>query len=363
MLASLFYPAAGVLLLAGLALTACAQRRPAASASSSSMLPYQTERFRLSAGPTAAEGYPMKIQFGAFVRSDGKNLLVPSGNYLNSKGPWNVSGIAWAVGEEMQPAPERLDILYFSYTEDQFYEGKFALPQQRLYELLKAGFWDTDKNQQTTYNELDVCVLPKGLVVVWLVGPGRQTLVGHYRAQISDVDYQRFNPGVDRVKAVRYYQAEMLPAVQAQIAASTISSKPWEEYLTTYPWQLALPPGPTLTSYRLYYQSGEYTSGPDTRDPAPYVRALLTPQPRPVPRSGTLWVRDEAGHAYRLRVRRFDEAETQAAFRTLHQASPTQLLTLRVEADKYLKQATLVLTNGPQTIPLPKSSVEILPED
>jgi hypothetical protein len=74
-------------------------------------------------------------------------------------------------------------------------------------------------------------------------------------------------------------------------------------------------------------------------------------------------VRDEAGHAYRLRVRRFDEAETQAAFRTLHQAQPTSPLTLRLEADKYLKQASLVLVAGQQTMPLTKTAVEILPGD
>lgn len=361
MLTLLFRAAAGGLLFAGLTLGACAQRRSAAL--SSTMLPYQTEKFRLTAGPAAAEGYPMTIQFGAFVRSDGKNIVVPSGHYLNSEGPWFTSGIAWAVGEETQPAPERLEILYFSHTENQFYEGKFALPQQHIYELLKAGFWDTKKAAQTTYNELTVSVLPKGLVVVWLVGPGRQTLVGHYRAHLSNADYQRFNPGVDRAQAVRSRQAQMLPAVRQQIAAGTISSGQWENYLLTYPWQFALSPGPTLTTYRLTYLSGESTSGPDTPDTAPYVRALLSPQPRPVPRSGTWWVRDEAGHAYRLRVRHFDEAETQAAFRTLHQAQPTTPLTLRLETDKYLKQASLVLAAGQQTMPLTKTAVEILPGD
>jgi hypothetical protein len=275
---------------------------------------YQTEKFRLTAGPAAAPGYPMTIQFGAFVRSDGKNLVVPSGHYLNSQGPWNMSSIVWGVGEETQPAPERLEILYFSHSENQFYEGKFPLPQQHIYALLQAGFWDTTTAKQVTYNALYVCVLPKGLVVVWLVGPGRQTLVGHYQAHLSSADYQRFNPGVDRQQAVQGRQANMLPAVQEQIKAGTIRAKQWQDYLLTYNWQLALPPGPVLTMYRLSYLSGAFTSGPDTHDPIPYVQALRSPQPRAVPRSGTWWVRDEAGHTCRLRVRHFEEAETQAAF-------------------------------------------------
>jgi len=353
--------AAAALLQAGsMLLLACAQPQPT-TYPSTIMLSFQTERFRLTAGPSSAEGYPMTIQFGAFVGSDGKNIVVPSGHYLNSKGPWNVASRAWAVGEETHPAPERLEILYFSYTENTFYEGKFALPQQRIYDLLKQGFWNTATRQPTTYNELTVCVLPKGLVVVWLAGPGRQTLVGHYRAQVSNVDWQRFNPEVDRAQAVRTRQDQLPPAVQQQIKANTINSRKWEDYLLTYSWQLALPPGLTLSTYNLGYWSGEYTSGPDAADPAPYVQALLTPQVRPAP-SGAYWrVRDEAGHFYRLRVRQFDEMETLAAFRTLHQATPNTPLTLRLEADKYLKEAKLVLTNGSQSLPLTKTPVEIGP--
>jgi hypothetical protein len=163
-------------------------------------------------------------------------------------------------------------------------------------------------------------------------------------------------------QAVRGRQASMLPAVRQQIAAGTISSRLWEDYLLTYPWQFALSPGVALATYRLTYLSGESTTGPDTPE-APYVRALLSAQPRPVPRNGTWWVRDEAGHSYRVRVRRFEEAETQAAFRTLHQAQPTRAITLRLELDKYFKQAAFVLAAGSQAIPLAKTSVEILPGD
>lgn len=43
------------------------------------------EKFRLTAGPCAAKGYPMTIQFGAFVRPDGKTLPVPAGHTLEGK--------------------------------------------------------------------------------------------------------------------------------------------------------------------------------------------------------------------------------------------------------------------------------------
>ena len=347
------------LLTSALALPASAQRR--ATPRHTTMQPYQTETFRLSASPCAAKGYPMTIQFGAFIRSDGKTFPVPSGHFLEAA--WGKTAISWGVGDENQPAPDSLEILYFSYTEDKFYEGRFALPQQRLHDLLKAGFWDTEKSQVVTYDELSVCVLPKGMVVVWLTGAGRQTLVGRFPASESNADFARFYPNADRARMFREEVSELPAEVQAQVKAGTISTKQWDEYLKTYPWQVTFNQPLTLYNYRVNYLSAEYTSRPDTRDITPYLRGILTSQSRPVPSRLNLFVRDEAGHQHLLRIKAFDEAETQAAFRTLHQPSPTQALTLRVETDKYLKHATLMLTNGHQTIPLAKSAVEILPED
>jgi len=39
-----------------------------------SLEPYQTDRFDLTAGPAAAEGYPMEIEEGRFTTSDGKSI-------------------------------------------------------------------------------------------------------------------------------------------------------------------------------------------------------------------------------------------------------------------------------------------------
>ena len=86
-----------------------------------------SEKFRLSAGPCAAKGYPMTIQFGAFVRPDGKTLPVPAHHTLEGK--WGLSSIGQVVGDEFQPVPVSLEVLYFSYLEDTFYEGAFPLPQ------------------------------------------------------------------------------------------------------------------------------------------------------------------------------------------------------------------------------------------
>jgi len=350
-------------LAALLALPACAQRSHSSAqrSHSSAMLPYQTETFHLSASPCAAKGYHMTIQVGAFVRSDERSFPVPSGHYL--RGNWGLSGISWSVGDENQPAPASLEILYFSYTEDTFYEGRFELPQQRIHDLLKAGFWDTEDKQQVTYSELTVCVLPKGMVCVWLNGGGNKVLIGRFQGSVSDADFKRFYPQTDRAEMFQLELAKTTPAVQQQMKAGTINTKLWDDYLKTYDWQLAFSQPLTLTDYKVSYLNAEINNYPATQDLAPHLRALLTPQLRAAPRSLNLYVRDEAGHNHLLRTRAFDEAQTMAAFQTLHQQSPTRPLSLRVETDKYVQKATFVLTDGLHSIPLTKTAVEILARD
>lgn len=263
------------------------------------------------------------------------------------------------VGDEFQPVPVSLEILYFSYLEDTFYEGQFPLPQQRIGQLLRAGFWH-HRQQQLTYDELMVCVLPKGAVVVWLAGVGRQVLVGRYQGKVAPVDFRRFYPKSDRAELLRYTLAEAAPAIRAQAQAGTLSARQWDDYLQTYAWQVALPPTLKLTYYRTNFLSGEYIAEPETRDMAAYVQDLLTSQVRPVPSRFSLSVTDEADHKYILAADALDEAEVQAAFRQLHAAHPGAPLTLHVETDKYVKAVSLVLEAGGQRIALTKSAVRIV---
>ena len=319
-----------------------------------------TDKFKLSAGPCAAEDYWVTIQGGAFVNATGKGFPVPSGHTL--QGSWGASGTVWAVGDPQQLVPERLKLLWFAYAEDKFYEGNFVLPQPEIHRLLKQGYWDADKRQPGTYTEFTVCVLPKGVVVVWLTG-GNQTLVGRFQAAEifpSPAAFQRYYGDVNRATMVRNTQLELPAHVQAEIKAGTISTKKWDAFLKTYPWQLAFNVPFTLDQpYAIHYRNAEYTNSPLTRELAPYFQVLLAPSPKPVPKDAVLFGRTEHGARYKLRLQELDEAETMAAFQALHAASPASPITLLVSLDKPLQKATLSLKNETKEIPLPKSIVKV----
>jgi Protein of unknown function (DUF2931) len=285
---------------------------------------------------------------------------LPSGHTL--EGSWGASGTSWAVGDPMQLVPERLELLWFAYAEDKFYKGNFTLPQQYIYRRLKQGYWDTDKRQPGTYNEFTVCVLPKGVVVVWLTG-SNQTLIGRFQATEtfpSAAEFERYYGKVNRATMVRNIQLELPTHVQAEIKVGTINTKKWDDYLKTYPWQVAFNVPFTLDQpYSIHYRNAEYTNSPLTRDLAPYFQGLLAPSPKPVPKSAVLFGRTEHGARYKLRLQELDEAETMAAFQALHAASPKSPITLLVSLDKPLQRATLSLKNETKEILLPKSIVKV----
>lgn len=341
---------------------ACGQSAPPSSPHR--MQTYQTEKFRLSAGPCAADDYWVTIQSASFINSQGGGFPVPSGHTL--EGNWGASGTAWAVGDEFQTVPERLTALWFSYAEDRFYRGDFALPQQKLYDLLKQGTWDLKKNKHVTYNEFTVCVLPKGVVVVWLTG-GNQVLVGRYQAhevQPSPADYREYYGPAERTSMVRETRAEMPAHVQAEIKAGTISTKKWDEYLKTYPWQVAFNVPFPLYRYSVNFVNAERVSDPLTRDGLePYRQYLRTPAPKSAPAASYFYGTAEHGAHYLVQIRKFDEAETLAAFRALHAASPSSPITLLVSFDKPFQKATLTLQNEVKHIPLTKTPVQVLSEE
>ncbi|RZL12125.1 MAG: DUF2931 family protein [Hymenobacter sp.] len=271
------------------------------------------------------------------------------------------SAVGWAVGEEKQPAPDSLEIRWFSYTENKFYEGHFLLPQARIHALLKQGYWQADQRKQGTYTSLALSVVPTGVVVVWLVGRQNQVLIGRYQARPIAYDYERFQPGADRAVAMQEAQAAMSPAARRESAAGTISSKKWDNYLKTYPWKVAFSRPLTITDFGLNYLSAETTADPPTPDMTAFAQLALLPSPKPVPTSAQFYIAGPYGRQRRLDLDFPDEHETMVAFQHLHAQHPQEPLTLYVEIDESLTKASLSLRAGGQLVALPKSKVATWP--
>ena len=322
----------------------------------SPLQPYQTERFDLTAGPAAAEGYPMEVVEGRFITSDGNRIPI-SPDFL--EGDWGVSHTTYVSGDGMAPAPDSLEARWFSYTEDKFYEGQWILPQQRIHDLLKQGYWNATEQKHETYEKLIICFLPKGVAVVWLAGRN-QVLLGRYQAKETAFDFKRFNEAANRPRMIAQEQAKLPVAVQAQIRAGTLSTQPWDSYLKTYSWKVAFSQPLKLNDYAFYSFSAEADNYPLT--PAllgPRAQALLSAHPRPIPENLLLVVDAGYGRKREINLKSFDEEETLAAFQSLHAARPAVPLTLYVETDERVTKARVFVKNDQQQVELSKVDIAV----
>ena len=319
------------------------------------MKPYQRETFKLSAAPCAAEGYPLEVEDGRCLHADGTGFPIAP-EFL--EGDWGSSAIGWGVGNPLQPAPERVWVRWFSYPEDKFYEGHFLLPQQRLHDLLKQGYWNTREKKQDTYDELTLCLLPKGVVVLWLSGQN-QVLIGRYEGREVNFDFKRFNEAANRARMIAQEQAKLPPAVQVQIRTRTLSTKQWDAYLKKYNWKVAFSQPLKLLNYGIYYFNAEKTNYPSSSDFSAYGKVVLEPTAKPVPNSLYMWVDAGYGRKRQIQIREFNETETLAAFQTLYATCPDLPMTLYLETDERASKVRVLLKNDRQQIELAKAKVEL----
>lgn len=125
------------------------------------------QKYVLQATESAPKMYPMKIIRGDlyFYGQDG-SLYVPDGVFLHNG--WGDGRSSHVVGDDKKPLPDRLHILFFSYTENQFYEGDFKLPYEKISRLFQEGFYSPNEGGHVTYHDIVVGVAPGGVVCIWL---------------------------------------------------------------------------------------------------------------------------------------------------------------------------------------------------
>jgi hypothetical protein len=216
----------------------------------------KTEKFEWLATVSGDEFCPVEIIDGSFVLSDGNTIGIPSGEYLNAD--WGASSGIMLVGDEMKKVPERMEITWFSYAENKFYKGDFALPQEKIYDIFKKDYgkskYPNGDEYINRFSSLLVGIAPQGLVTVWMDGIG-SIEIGTFLAQETfDEKWSDFSKNLDRVEVVKNYQKDMLPFVQEQIAQNKISSDYFKNRLQRYHYTI----GTNKPDFKIYDYNIEF---------------------------------------------------------------------------------------------------------
>lgn len=117
---------------------------------------------------TAPVDYPMEVISGTFFfKEQNVGLPIPSGGTLRQG--WGKSSSVYVLGDEPPPLPDRVEVKFYSYAENQFYQAEFALPYDVILEKFQK--FQPEEPNDKNYSHFILGIAPGGAVSVWLGGP------------------------------------------------------------------------------------------------------------------------------------------------------------------------------------------------
>lgn len=270
------------------------------------------DKFDWLASESAPHDYPMQIVSGSFYDPDGGVVKVPSGKTLHHG--WGEDVSTYVVGPELKALPNRLEISFFSYAENQFYKGEFTLPYERISQYFSRPYYSHKVEHEVNYSTIIAGVAPGGYVSVWLGSVDRTVEVFSGQADKTGMDWSRITNSKDYTRD-EYVALELGETLSAEALDSLkkngVPVGKWKKYQKRYNWQLSFSgqEPPKIVDYIKYF-NGE-------RDLLlfPQTDEYLS-QPHAVPKAMTFaW--DWPVGKPRLMEFKFDENEIMHAFHEL----------------------------------------------
>lgn len=328
----------------------------ASSMGHSEMFAKNETRFDWLAGDSAPREYPMRVLGGTFYYHDAKSgLYVPDSAVLRP-GWGNVSS-THVVGEDVKPLPDRLDIRFFSFTENKMYRGSFDLPYEKILQWFRAGVAqnrDTVRDpDEPTFNRIAVGIAPGGAVAVWVAGQEwREVFFGQaepYEDVLLSPMRREIKPDERDDYVERNLKHSLTPEQLAELKQKGPPIGRWTEYRKQYRWvpTFAAAGGSKYAdvsfyngeSYRLYQERNEQTAKESRTVPQLMSYSYQASGPA-------------ASYPYTVR---FNEAEIYAAFQRL--GANDELVHIEMNPKLPKDQTTVRLYNRKESIQLTRCLV------
>jgi len=269
--------------------------------------------FDWHATDSAPKHYPMEIRQGTFLYHDKSGgLYIPTGATLRSG--WGEMVSRHVTGPDKKPLPDVMKIYFFSYTENQFYYGKFDLPYNKILELFRAGA--EERPERPIYNGIMVGIAPGGAVSVWVKG-SRTTEVFFGQAEKVGIEPSKgFDlPFDSKIEADAFAKQVLIdtltPEALESLKKNGIPFGTWDRYRNLYKWVPAYKDGKIPSNKKMVatYLNGEWN----------FMSTLLTEEmenmPRPLPRELKFSVEIDNEHI--IYIINFEEFELMEVFEKL----------------------------------------------
>ncbi|CAZ94495.1 DUF2931 family protein [Zobellia galactanivorans] len=305
----------------------------------------------------APEHYPIGIYQGGFITEDDEYFMIPNGGVVSNG--WGNSGSTWVTGPDFKPVPNKLKIIWISYTENQFYFGDFNLPTDKITELFEKGYIN-EHGKHKTYNNLIVCLAPGGAVSVFIMGAGTSIEIGHYQAIKTEVAMGDFKPSA-KISLDEYVQNrknEFSDETKKVIAQEGIPIGKWTEYRQSFLWKPTFKhkDDGVLQDFSNKFYNGESYK---VRSDNPILNEY---KEYPPSKSFYFHWKDKNNNRYGSKIK-FDEEEIWNAFKTIYKNPETTQAELVLEIDKYNRSLKISLESSNDTIVIEKAEVKMFTSD
>lgn len=273
----------------------------------------------------APANYPMYLVRGALGLQGGGQVAVP--DQRNVHNGWGLWGSTHIVGDMVKPVPQRLEISWFSYAEDRFFQGAFALPTEAMTTYFARGIpEDRATRKPAPFERIIVGMAPEGCVSVWMAGGAEVVEVANFQAAPADLPWTKVldNPDITRAVFIRLNLEKRLGAEgYARLQRLGIPRGLFQSYRTLYRWQPWVTGAGKPDGVRIRSLNGENAF-------IGQKGAAIPRDMRPLPAEIELYWTSPEGTPLLARII-FDEAETEASFQKLSRGSAATQLALHLE--------------------------------
>ena len=352
---------------------------------------YETEEFtwsltvghyNIDMGRTGIE----TLEYGnSFRDAQGKELM----RFYGSSGRYGAGLLPMGGSARRMRLPKTLQLTYYDYQEDRFYQLNAELPQQKIYELFQQKIVDIDgrgKGVVPRFNAFTIGIAPQGYVMVWIStadGLNQMELTPVRAEPMRDMTVQKYNStgNYDPMRGGRAFPlkedrwgflsdgTKLKPETIAKLKSGWVPpADPYLQQRIKYPWRFVMTGTGNLKSFNAYFGNQESVSV----QPWEIATYKVKAEQRGIPAAATFWFHDPSGKRHsifmgfftKMRVKAEEDfSEVWRAFeaifpkRTLDDNAllPTEaeMATVEINVSDDLKTYTATLVKGPQRISLP----------
>ena len=294
--------------------------------------------------------YPMEITDGEFIYSDGSSINLPARKVIHNG--WGNPGSIHITGDDLKPVPVKLNVSWFSYTEDKFYSGSYELPHDKMLDLFLQGVDSPTTGEKITYDNILVGIAPEGEVSVWMSAEAITLEVATYKAKSADIDWAKIldNDEVSRKDYIDIVFEETMDNNQIEaLKDHGVPKGLWGKYRLQNQWKPEIIGSqPIIMWLKTFNGENEYFD---------FVKTDNTRTHRAVPKKIKINWQNKSGQKYTATIH-FDEEEIFKAYEKLMTGKPEHELTLQLEISEQSHSIDVFLKDKQFILKLEKNKIK-----